>query len=288
MVKKKVTISFSVAERRLMVAKDEQIPIARQCELAGIHRSGFYYQAKGESELNLELMQLIDVYFMDHPHSGVITLCVYLCLDRGYTVNVKRIRRLMRLMGLMAIYPQKKLSIANKEHTVYPYLLRGLVIDKVNQVWQTDITYIPMKKGFLYMMAVIDVKSRFILHWSLSNTMDAGWCTRVLRETLDLHGNPEIFNTDQGSQFTSHEFQTILKDNEIQISMDGKGRALDNIYIERFWRSLKYEHVYMNPAEDGLLLHKGIEGYIHFYNQQRRHTSLSSLTPSESYAQIAA
>jgi putative transposase len=271
-----------------MVEKDGQIPIARQCELVGIHRSGFYYPAKGESALNLELMQLIDAYFMDHPHSGVITLCVYLCLDRGYTVNVKRIRRLMRLMGLIAIYPQKKLSIADKGHTVYPYLLRGLVIDRVNQVWQTDITYIPMKKGFLYMMAVIDVKSRFILHWSLSNTMDAGWCTKVLKETLALHGKPEIFNTDQGRQFTSHEFQTILKDKQIQISMDGKGRALDNIYIERFWRSLKYEHVYLNPAEDGLILSNGIKSYMHFYNQQRRHTSLSRLTPAESYAQIAA
>ncbi|WP_370576708.1 IS3 family transposase [Pedobacter sp. N36a] len=190
-----------------------------------------YYKPQGESNLNLELMRLIDNYFLEHPHTGVVTLCAYLCLSEGYTVNVKRIRRLMRLMGLMAVYPAKKLSIGNKAHKIYPYLLRGLIIKRVNQVWQTDITYIPMKKGFMYMMAVIDVKSRYILNWSVSNTMDAAWCTEVLEETIALHGKPEIFNTDQGSQFTSAEFQKVLDDNTIRISMDGKGRALDNIFI---------------------------------------------------------
>ena len=281
-------MKYSVAERRLMVLKDSQFSITDQCSLLDIHRSGFYYKPEGESDLNLELMRLIDSYFLAHPHTGVITLCAYLCLSEGYLVNVKRIRRLMRLMGLMAVYPAKKLSIGNKAHKIYPYLLRGLIIKRVNQVWQTDITYIPMKKGFMYMMAVIDVKSRYILNWSVSNTMDAAWCTEVLKETIALHGKPEIFNTDQGSQFTSAEFQKVLDDNTIQISMDGKGRALDNIFIERFWRSLKYEHVYLNPADDGLQLFRGIQGYINFYNNQRRHTSIKRQTPTESYTQVAA
>ena len=271
-----------------MIVKGQQFSITEQCDMLSIHRSGFYYKPLGESGLNLKLMQLIDVYFLEHPHSGALTLCAWLCLTGGFSVNVKRIRRLMRLMGLMAVYPGKKLSIGNKAHKIYPYLLRGLKIDRVNQVWQTDITYIPMRKGFMYMMTVIDVKSRYILNWGVSNTMDAGWCTEVLKETISLHGKPEIVNTDQGSQFTSAEFQKVLDDNTIQISMDGKGRALDNIFIERFWRSLKYEHVYLKPAEQGLELFQGIQSYIDFYNKERRHSSLNRQTPQQSYTQIAA
>lgn len=281
-------MKYNIAERRAMVSKNDPLSISEQCELVSVHRSGFYYKPQGESTLNHDIMRLIDAYFLEHPHTGVVTLCAYLCFTRGYTINVKRVRRLMRLMGLMAVYPGKKLSMPNKEHTIHPYLLRGLKIERNNQVWQTDITYVPMKKGFMYMMAVIDVKSRFILNWSVSNTMDAAWCTEVLKETLDLHGAPEIFNTDQGSQFTSHEFQKVLADYEIKISMDGRGRALDNIYIERFWRSLKYEHVYLKPAEDGLDLFIGIKQYIGFYNIERRHQSLKLRTPEESYTQMVA
>lgn len=288
MAKKKIILKYSIAERRDMVSTASGLSIEEQCEMVNIHRSGFYYVKQGESTFNLEIMRLIDAYFMEHPHSGVLTICAYLCLSKGYHVNVKRVRRLMRLMGLMAVYPGKRLSIPDKAHTIYPYLLRGLLIDRVNQVWETDITYIPMKKGFMYMMAVIDVKSRYILNWSVSNTMDAAWCTEVLKETLALQGKPEIFNTDQGSQFTSHEFLQVLKDHEIQISMDGKGRALDNIYIERFWRSLKYEHVYLKPADNGLELFKGIQEYIYFYNKERRHQSLDRRTPEESYTHLAA
>lgn len=288
MAKKKVVVKYNIAERRAMVLKTDPMGIKEQCGLVSIHRSGFYYKPQGESPLNLDIMRLIDAYFLEHPHTGVITLCAYLCLTRGYIVNVKRVRRLMRLMGLMAVYPGKKLSMPNKEHTIHPYLLRGLKIERNNQVWQTDITYVPMKKGFMYMMAVIDVKSRYILNWGVSNTMDAAWCTEVLKETLDLHGDPEILNTDQGSQFTSHEFQKVLTDRDINISMDGRGRALDNIYIERFWRSLKYEHVYLKPAEDGLDLFKGVKQYIGFYNRERRHQSLELRTPEESYTQLAA
>lgn len=222
-----------------MVEKGESMGISEQCSLLGIHRSGFYYAPCGESDLNLELM---DRFFLEHPHTGVVAMCAHLCLREGYVVNVKRIRRLMRLMGLMAVYPGKRLSIPDKGHRKYPYLLRDMVINRNNQVWETDITYIPMKKGFMYMMAVIDVHSRYIVHWSVSNTMDAAWCARVIREAFGLCGVPDIVNTDQGSQYTAHEFQEALLGNGVQISMDGKGRALDNIYIERFWRSLKYEH----------------------------------------------
>lgn len=288
MAKKKVVVKYSIAERRLMVDKSDLLSIQEQCEMVSIHRSGLYYKPKGETAMNLEIMRQIDAYFLEHPHSGVVAICAYLCFTKGYCINVKRVRRLMRLMGLMAVYPSKKLSIPNKEHTIYPYLLRGLAIERRNQVWQTDITYVPMKKGFMYMMAIIDVKSRYILNWSVSNTMDAAWCTQVLKETLKLHGKPEILNTDQGSQFTSHEFQQVLTDKQIQISMDGKGRALDNIYIERFWRSLKYEHVYLKPAEDGLELFKGIKQYIEFYNRERRHQSLDLQTPEQNYSQLAA
>lgn len=280
-------MKYSIAERRVMVSQADPLSISQQCELVSIHRSGLYYRPMGESPLNLELMRLIDIYFLEHPHTGVITMCAYLCLTKGYTLNEKRIRRLMRLMGLMAIYPGKKLSMPNKEHTIHPYLLRGLKIERNNQVWQTDITYIPMKKGFMYMIAIIDVNSRYILNWSLSNTMDAAWCTEVLKETLEEHGDPEIFNTDQGSQFTSHEFQKVLTESNIKISMDGRGRALDNIYIERFWRSLKYEHVYLKPADSGLDLFQGVKQYISFYNNERRHHSLELRTPEESYIQIA-
>jgi putative transposase len=281
-------MNHSMSERRAMVVPDGIMSIEEQCALVSIHRSGFYYQPQGESELNLEIMRLIDEYFLEHPHTGVLTMCAYLCFTQGYVINNKRVRRLMRLMGLMAIYPKKKLTIPGAGHAIYPYLLRGLKIDRVNQVWQTDITYIPMKRGFMYMMAVIDVKSRHILHWSISNTMDAAWCTKVLKETIALHGKPEIFNTDQGSQFTANEFLEVLKGHDILISMDGKGRALDNIYIERFWRSLKYEHVYLKPAGDGLELYKGIQQYINFYNKERRHHSLDFQTPQESYTQKAA
>ena len=281
-------MNHSMPERRAMVEPDEVMSIEEQCAMVSIHRSGFYYQPQGESELNLEIMRLMDEYFLEHPHTGVLTMCAYLCLTGGYAVNVKRVRRLMRLMGVMAIYPKKKLTIPGAGHTIYPYLLRKLKIERVNQVWETDITYIPMQKGSMFMMAVIDVKSRRILHWGVSNTMDAAWCTQVLKEAIALHGRPEISNTDQGSQFTSYEFLEVLKEQGIQISMDGKGRALDNIYIERFWRSLKYEHVYLKPANDGLELYKGIQHYINFYNKERRHHSLNFQTPQESYTQKAA
>ena len=211
-----------------------------------------------------------------------------LLVGLGYKISPKRVRRLMQIVDWRTIYREPKTTIGNKEHKKYPYLLRHLTIERCNQVWATDITYIPMKTGFMYLMAVVDLHSRYVLHWSLSNTMSARWCAQVLQETIDKHGKPEIFNTDQGSQFTSDEFIKVLIDNEIHISMDGKGRALDNIFVERLWRSVKYEHIYLNVYEDGLSLWKGLEGYFRFYNQERLHQSLNYKTPAQCYRTKAA
>lgn len=193
----------------------------------------------------------------------------------------------MKLLDWKTIYREPKTSIGKKEHKKFPYLLRNVKIARCNQVWAADITYIPMKTGFMYLMAVIDLHSRYILHWSLSNTMSAEWCSEVLAQTIQKHGKPEIFNTDQGSQFTSDVFIKVLLDNEIAISMDGRGRALDNIFIERLWRSVKYEHIYLNVYENGLSLWKGLDGYFQFYNNERPHQSLSYKTPALCYAKAA-
>ena len=209
----------------------------------------------------------------------------YLNLDLGYDVNVKRIRRLYNLMGLQTIYCKPKTTIKDKTSFIYPYLLRNLKIERVNQVWQTDITYVPMHRGFMYMAAIIDVYSRKILNWSVSNTMSAEWCTELMEDTVKIYEKPEINNTDQGSQFTSKIYIDILKKNRIQISMDGRGRALDNIYIERFWRSLKYEKIFLNPANGGLELYENIREYVTFYNEKRRHTEIGKVPPDEMYFQ---
>ena len=229
--------------------------------------------------MNLYLMRLIDREFFDKPFYGVRRMTHHL-KRMGHKVNRKRIQRLYRLMDLRVIYP-KQTSKPGKGHRIYPYLLKGLKVDRVNQVWATDITWIPMKQGFMYMIAIIDLHSRYVLNWSISNTMDAGWCAEVLEEAIQQHGTPEIFNTDQGSQFTSIRFTDVLKDNDIKISMDGKGRAIDNIFIERLWRSVKQEYVYLNPENGGLNLYRGIKKYINFYNQQRPHQSLGYATPEE-------
>jgi len=257
--------------------------VSEQCKLLGIHRSGLYYKPRPVSALNLHLMKIIDQEIYDKPFYGVRRM-THLLRRRGYFVNRKRIQRLYRLMNIKVIYP-KATSKPNKEHQVYPYLLRDLRIDHRNQVWATDITYIPMKQGFMYMIAIIDLHSRYVVNWSISNTMDAAWCSEVLEEAIRNHGAPEIFNTDQGSQFTSHRFTNMLLSNGIKISMDGKGRAIDNIFIERFWRSVKQEYVYLNPESGGLSLFKGMSKYINFYNTERVHQSLKYRTPKETYNQ---
>ena len=273
-------------KRQLVERKNSHLSVVRQCEILDIHRSGIYFKPRGEKLLNLKLMRLIDEKFMDCPFYGVPRMTTWLRKDMGYLINEKRIERLYRLMGLQTIFPKKNLSKHNQAHKTYPYLLRNLAIIKPNQVWQTDITYIPLERGFMYCLAIIDVYSRKVLNWSISNTMNVKWCAQVYQDTINDFGCPEILNTDQGSQFTSPIFTKISLDNEIKISMDGKGRALDNIYIERFWRALKYEYIYLNPANGGIELYEGVKKYIQFYNQNRRHTSIDDKTPDEFYYQM--
>lgn len=270
-------------KRHLVLRDNSPLSVVRQCEILEIHRSGIYFKPKAEKQLNLRLMRLIDEKFMDCPFYGVPRMTTWLRKDMGYMINEKRIVRLYRLMGLQTIFPKKNLSKRNQKHKVYPYLLKNLAIVRPNQVWQTDITYIPLERGFMYMIAVIDVYSRKVLNWSISNTMSAEWCLQVYEDAIDQYGCPEIINTDQGSQFTSTIFTEASLKRGIRISMDGKGRALDNIYIERFWRALKYEHIYLNPANGGVELYEGVRKYVDFYNQERRHTSIGERTPNECF-----
>lgn len=275
---------MSTTERRQKVVRSHpRLSLVRQCELLMIHRSSLYYKPRSESLLNLKIMKEIDVYFLKHPYYGVERMTDYLNLDLGYRVNVKRVRRLYKLMGLQTIYRKPRTTIRDPKSYKYPYLLKNLRIEHPNQVWQTDITYIPMLRGFMYMNAIIDVHSRKILNWSVSNSMDKEWCIELLEDTIDRYGAPEIHNSDQGSQYTSTQYIEVLKKNDIQISMDSKGRALDNIYIERFWKSIKYEKIYLNPPNGGLDLYQMIKEYIEFYNNRRRHTEIGKVPPNQIY-----
>jgi putative transposase len=262
------------------------LSISTQCQLLTLTRSGFYYIPTGESEENLAIMRQLDEQYFSTPFYGVLRLTALLILA-GFKVNKKRVRRLMKLMNWQTIYREPHTTISDKTHYKYPFLLRGLKVERCNQVWAMDITYIPMKTGFMYLAAIIDLHSRYVVQWSLSNTMSAEWCTEVLQEAIKNHGIPEIFNTDQGSQFTSEVFINTLIDKGIKISMDGKGRALDNIFIERLWRSVKYENVYLNAYENGLSLWKGLDQYFQFYNHERLHQSLNYHTPKQKYVLAA-
>lgn len=270
-------------KRELVSPAYKKMSIVKQCKSLGLQKSSYYCKPKGESALNQELMKAIDKKYLECPFYGTRRMTTYLNMDLGYRVDRKRIKRLYRLMGLMTIYPKKNLSKPNLAEYKYPYLLKGLEINRPNQVWAADITYIPMFRGFMYMYAIIDVYSRKIMAWGVSNTMSVEWCKSITQQAIREYGKPEIFNTDQGSQFTSPVFINELLKHDIKISMDGKGRALDNIFIERFWRSIKYEYIYLNPANGGIELLKGIRTYIDFYNNQRRHESLSKITPNNFY-----
>jgi putative transposase len=261
---------------------NEQLSVSKQCELLSINRSGIYYVPVPEKEENLVIMKILDQQYFDTPFYGLERLFVLLNA-LGYSVNRKRLRRLMGLIGWRTLYPTRRTTITNPAEYKYPYLLKNLKITKKNQVWEIDITYIPMKTGFMYLFAIIDVHTRFIVGWSLSNTMTADWCIETIKEAMSTHGKPEIINSDQGSQFTCKDYVDFLKLNEIEISMDGKGRAIDNIYIERFWRSVKYEHVYLFAYENGNDLWKGLNEYIDFYNRKRNHQSLDYKTPKSLY-----
>jgi len=278
---------ISLEQRKAMIEPCcSLLSISAQCQLLTLTRSSFYYTPTGESEENLAIMHKLDEQYFTTPFYGALRLTAMLLL-LGYKVNIKRVRRLMKIVNWRTIYREPCTTISDKTHYKYPYLLRDLKIERCNQVWAMDITYIPMKTGFMYLTAIIDLHSRYVVQWSLSNTMSAQWCTEVLREAIKNHGVPEIFNTDQGSQFTSEVFINTLIDNGIKISMDGKGRALDNIFIERLWRTVKYENIYLNVYENGLSLWKGLEQYFQFYNQERLHQSLDYHTPKQEYVLAA-
>ena len=275
---------MSLEERRAIVDESLDIPVKRQCELLKMSRSSYYYQAVPVSDKDLELMKVIDELHLKRPTLGSRTMVDRL-EDKGHKACRQRVQRLRRVMGIEAIYPKPKTSLGNKQHKVYPYLLKDLKIERANQVWVTDITYIPMHRGYCYLIAIMDLYSRKILSWRLSNTMDTRFCSTALKEALSNYPKPDIFNTDQGAQFTSNDFTTILKDHGIQISMDGKGRWIDNVFIERFWRSLKYEEVYIRAYENLRQAKQSIGNYITDYNQCRRHTSLNRQTPQKVYTQ---
>lgn len=271
-----------MSQRRKLVENQHVLSVRKQCELLSIHRSGLYYAPKGESQENLEIMRIMDEHYLEHPTEGVISM-KDLLFTLGFVVNHKRVRRLLRLMGLMAIYPKRNLSKLGLKKYIHPYLLRGLDITRPNQVWSIDISYIPMKNGFLYLTAIIDVYSRYIVGWGISNTLEADATLSVLKQAISEHGKPGIINSDQGSQFTCEQWVSFLKEEDIQISMDGKGRVIDNIYIERFFRTLKYNHVYLHPANDGLELYQGIKTYIRYYNDRKPHQGIDHQIPADLY-----
>jgi putative transposase len=239
-----------------------------------------YYKSVGEKPENLKMMAIMDKHLMAHPTEGVMSMVLFF-IARNYPVGPKRIRRLLKIMGRQTIYRRKNLTKLGLKQFIKPYLLRGLVIDAPNQVWCTDITYIPMKKGFMYLTAIIDVYSRKIVGWGISNSLSAQWCKNVLEEAIACFGHPGIVNSDQGTQYTSALWTQYLEREEIQISMDGKGRATDNIWIERFWKSIKYDYVYLNPADDGFELYEGVQNHIAYYNDKMHHTTKQS--PNKRY-----
>ena len=266
-----------------MIVRDHPaLSLSRQCRLLSLGRSSLYYTPKGEGAETLALMRRIDELFLKYPFYGARRMALHLRRE-GVRIGRRRAARLMRLMGLQAIYRAPRTSDPHPEHRVWPYLLRGLAIERPNHVWCADITYIPVQRGFLYLVAVMDWASRYVLAWRLSNTLDASFCTDALDEALTRHGKPEVFNTDQGSQFTGFAFTGRLQAAGIRISMDGRGRCMDNIFIERLWRSLKYEAVYLHEIADGLTARRLIRDWVRFYNLERPHAALDGRTPAEAY-----
>lgn len=269
-----------------MIDPKENISVRRQSDLVSISRSSFYYKPVGESIENLKIMRLMDEHYIKHPTAGVIRMQDFL-FTISIIANHKRVRRLLRLMGVLAIYPKRNLSKLGKIKYIRPYLLRGLSITKPNKAWAIDITFIPMANGFMYLTAIIDIYSRYIVGWGLSNSLEAKCSLDVLKEAIAVHGKPEIVNSDQGSQFTCEGWINYLEKENVKISMDGKGRAIDNIFIERFWRSLKYDHVYLFPAEDGIELYRGLKEYFHYYNNELSHQGINRQIPATLYKPAA-
>lgn len=264
-----------------MVSPEHSLPITRQCQLLSLNRSMFYYQPQPVSSEDLQLMRRIDEMHLKRPFYGSRRIRDWL-QEEGHDINRKKVQRLMQQMGITTLYPKKATSRPGKGHRIYPYLLKGLEIHRPNQVWATDITYIPMARGSVYLVAIMDWHSRKVLSWRLSNTMDTDFCVDALEEAIGRYGAPDIFNTDQGAQFTSEAFTGVLKQQGIQISMDGKGRWVDNVFIERLWRSVKYEEVYLHAYESIMEARSKIADYLKFYNEERRHQSLK-MTPDQAY-----
>ena len=265
-----------------MIDRTHALPVTRQCQLLDLNRSSVYYRPMGVSEQDLKLMRLIDEIHLKRPFYGSRRIRDDL-EDLGHAVNRKKVQRLMRQMGIAALYPKANTSRPGKGHKIYPYLLKGLTIDRANQVWAADLTYIPMAKGFVYVVAIMGWYSRKVLAWRLSNTMDADFCVEALEEAISRYGAPALFNTDQGAQFTSDAFTGILKEADIRISMDGKGRWVDNVFVERLWRSLKYEEVYLKAYDSVSQARLSIGNYFRFYNRERKHQSLDRRTPDQVY-----
>jgi putative transposase len=266
----------------MLDSKHPGLSLKRQCDLLGINRSSVYYKPRPIRPEDLEMMKLIDDQYMKTPVYGTRSMRDYLN-RQGYKVNRKRVQRLMRLMGLEAIYPKPKTSKPHPGHRIYPYLLKGLDINRPDMVWASDITFIPLRRGFMYLVAVMDWHSRKVLSWRISNTLDSDFCVSALQEAIASYGCPEIFNTDQGSQFTSMAFTNVLKSHDIKISMDGRGRCIDNIMIERLWWTVKYHYLHLHSFENGTELRKGLRSWFEYYNRERTHQSLNRMTPDECY-----
>ncbi len=271
-----------MSERKAMIKARQQLSVSRQCQLLAVPRSSVYARAPRVSTTDIELMRQIDELYLKWPFYGSRRLCEEL-RQRGYPINRKRVRRLMRRMGLRAVYPKPRTSQPAAGHKIYPYLLKDLIINRPNQVWASDICYVPMAKGFMYLTVILDWYSRRVLAWRVSNTLDTDPCIAALEEALARYGPPEIFNTDQGAQYTSEAFTAVLRTHHISISMDGKRRWIDNVFVERLWRSVKYEDIYLRAYESPAALHRGLTQYFQFYNTQRRHQMLNRQTPDTVY-----
>jgi len=273
-------------ELKSYILQDQKISIRHQCELMDLQRSNVYYEPIGENQGNLEVMRLMDGHYLDHPTHGVLQMQDFLFLY-GFVVNHKRVRRLLRKMGMMAIYPKRNLSRLGNAKYIKPYLLKGMKVTRPNQVWAIDITYIPMARGFMYLTAIIDIYSRYVVGWDVFNSLDAENSLVVLQQAIDQHGKPEIINSDQGSQFTCALWTEYLESKNILISMDGKGRAIDNIFIERLWRTVKQDYVYLNPATNGSELYSGLKTFFLYYNTKKTHQGIGRVTPEKLYKQAA-